>query len=49
MKLGQFLYLENVVNVQLIAGYQIVLVLYRVREMFLGMTCPDECHFHKCQ
>lgn len=38
-KLGQLLYFENMENIQLIAGYQIVLVFYGVREMSFGETC----------
>lgn len=48
-KLGQFLYLENMENAQYIAGFQIVLMLYGVRDMFLKVTCPGECYFYKHQ
>jgi hypothetical protein len=49
IKWKQFLYPENVVSVQLIVGYQSVLVLYGVREVVLEVICPEECYLHKCK
>lgn len=43
IKLKQFLYLEKCSNVQLIAGYQIVLVCSEAREMFLETICLQKC------